>query len=71
MRCGLCDIEVKDWKIHTESLMHKRNLEKAANGEMGIASAMTANKLLARESMDRMDEAFNKLREEIKEDGKD
>lgn len=62
MYCGLCKIKVKDWKIHTAGSLHRKNLERAGKGEFGVASGMVANKILAKESMDRMDEAFNKLK---------
>lgn len=69
MHCGLCQMEVKDWKIHIAGLLHRKNLKKAANGEFGLASAGIANKILAGEAMDRMDESFRKLQKEIKEAG--
>ena len=62
MRCGLCNMEVKNWKIHTEGALHRKNLERAAVGEFGIAAGAIANKTLASESLDRMDEAFNELK---------
>jgi len=54
-------MEVKDWKIHTAGALHRKNLKLAADGEFGIASAGIANKELAREALDRMDEAFREL----------
>jgi len=55
-------MEVKNWKIHIAGALHRKNLELAANGLFGIASASIANRQLARESLDRMDEAFNELK---------
>jgi len=54
-------MEVKDWKIHTAGALHRKNLERAVDGEFGIASAGVANKQLAGEALDRMDEVFNEL----------
>ena len=68
MRCGLCNMEVKDWKIHTAGALHRKNLKLAADGEFGIASAGIANKELAREALDRMDEAFNELKKGLSGD---
>lgn len=63
--CGLCQIEVKNWKIHEKGALHRRNLERAGRGEFGVASGMVANKILVKKSMDRMDEAFNELRKGV------
>ncbi len=62
MYCGLCQIKVKDWKVHTKGLLHRKNLDKAASGEMGYASGAVANKILAGESLYRLDETFNKMK---------
>ena len=62
LRCGLCQMKVKDWKLHTEGLLHRKNLEKAADGEFGFSSAGVANKMLADKAMKRMDEAFNEMK---------
>ena len=67
MRCGLCDMEVKNWKIHTAGALHRKNLERAADGEFGIASGAIANKMLAGEALDRMDEAFNEMEKGLKD----
>ena len=67
MRCGLCNMEVKNWKIHTEGALHRKNLERAADGEFGIAAGAIANKKLAGEALDRMDEAFNEMKKGLKD----
>lgn len=60
--CGLCQVKVKDWAIHNAGLLHRTNLEKAGRGEFGASIGMVANRQLAGEAMDRMEEAFNDLR---------
>ena len=60
--CGLCQIKVKDWKIHEAGALHRKNLERAADGEFGTASGAVANKQLAGGALDRMDEAFNEMK---------
>lgn len=62
MHCGLCRIEVKNWKIHEVGLLHRKNLEKAAHGEFGLASGGVASSVLAKKALDRMDEALNELK---------
>lgn len=62
MHCGLCQIEVKNWKIHKAGTLHRKNLKKAADGEFGLASAAIANKEMAKESLDKLDEAFIEMK---------
>ena len=60
--CGLCQMKVKDWKIHTEGALHRKNLERASKGEFGLVMGGVANAQLLEESGKRMDEAFNELK---------
>lgn len=65
MHCGLCQIKVKNWKVHTEGLLHRKNLERAAKGEFGLSSGMVASGIQAKEAMDKMDSAFNEMRRNL------
>ena len=62
MHCGLCQIEVKDWKIHVAGLLHRKNLEKAANGELGFTHQAIATGIQAKKAMKNLDESFNELK---------
>jgi len=61
-------MEVKDWKIHTAGALHRRNLKLAGDGRFGIVSACIANEELAKEALDKMDEAFNELKKGLSGD---
>ena len=65
MRCGLCQMEVKDWKIHVAGLLHRKNLEKAANGEFGFIHQAIATGIQAKKAIKNLDEAFNELKKSL------